>query len=221
MDEWIQRLKVVNLKEDFITYPFYIISRPFKGFGDLKYESRGKPYFAVVMMVLLSLFAVCDELYKGFVLSGGYYVKDKTVNTPYLILMTLAPVALFVVGNWSVTAITNGIGKMKEIFMVYAYAAYPKLLLGIIALAVSNFVAVDEAAFALFFYSFGSVAYVFYLFIGLTVIHEYTFAKAVLMIVLTIAAMCIIVFVLALFMSLSREVFTFIQTVYKEITLKL
>lgn len=221
MDGWIKALKKVNIKEDFFNYPFYIISRPFKGFSDLKYEGRGKLYFAVVMMVLISLFAICDELYKGFVLSGGYYAEEKRLNTPYLIIMTLAPVALFVVANWSVTAITNGTGKMKDIFMVYAYALYPRLLLAIIGLIVSNIVAADETAFAVFFYTFGMVAFAFYLFVGLIIIHEYTFTQALLMIALTVVSMSIIVFVLALFLSLSNEVIVFFKTVYQEIALKL
>lgn len=221
MNALIQNFNKTDFKEAFITYPFYIISRPFKGFNDLKYEKRGKPYFAILIMILISLFAVCDELYRGFVLSGGYYARDKIINTPYIIFMTLAPVALFVIANWSVTAITDGNGKMKDIFMVYAYATYPKLLLGIIALIISNFVAADEAAFVVFFYSFGSVAFAFYLFIGLIIIHEYSFTKAVIMILLTVAAMSIIVFVLALFLSLSNEVIVFINTVYKEIALRL
>ncbi|HHY82081.1 MAG TPA: hypothetical protein GX505_05300 [Clostridiales bacterium] len=223
MNSLIRVIKSVDLdlKENFITFPFYIISRPFKGFSELKYENRGKHYFAYVMMVLMCLFSIMNELYRGFVLSGGYYVENKTVNTPYVILMTLAPVALFVTANWCVTAITDGNGKMIDIFMVYAYAAYPKLLLSIIGLLVSNIVAVDEAAFASFFYSFGSVAFAFYLFIGLIVIHEYTFTKSIIMIILTIAAMSIIVFVIALFLSLSNEVIVFLRTVLKEVTLRL
>ena len=217
----VEKLKRVDLKEDFITWQFYLISHPFKGFGELKYENRGKPYFAVVMLFLACLFSICDELYKGFVLSGGYFAEDKIINTPYIIFMTLAPIALFVAGNWSITSITDGNGKMKDIFLVYAYASYPKLWLDVTGLIISNIVTGNEAAFATFFYTFGTVAFVFYLFVGLIVIHEYSFTQAVRMILFTVAAMCIIVFVLALFLSLANEVFVFFKTIYREITLRL
>ncbi len=217
----VKKWKPVDLKEDFITWPFYIISHPFKGFGELKYENRGKSYFAVVMLFLTCLFSICNELYKGFVISGGYYAEDKIINTPYIIFMALAPIALFVAGNWSITSITNGNGKIKDIFLVYAYASYPRLWLNVIGLIVSNIVTGSEAAFAMFFYNFGSVAFAFYLFIGLIVIHEYSLTQAVRMIVLTVAAMCIIVFVLALFLSLANEVFVFFRTIYRELTLRL
>ena len=221
MDRWLQALKKVDFKEEFINYPFYVISSPFKGFSDLKYEKRGKSYFAVVMMVVISVFAIANMLYKGFVLSGGYYTANKQINAPYLILMSIAPVALFVVANWSITCITNGNGKMRDIFMVYAYALYPKVLLSIIGLIISNIVTMDESAMAVFFYSFGSVAFAFYLFIGLIIIHEYNFTQGILMIIFTIASMCIIVFVMALFLSLSNEVITLFRTVYQEIMMRL
>ncbi|NMA83384.1 MAG: hypothetical protein GX962_05915 [Epulopiscium sp.] len=220
MSDLIMKLKAFDLKENFITFPFYIILNPFKGFNDLKYEKRGRTYFPIVMMILLSLFAICDELYKGFVLSG-YYTKDRYINTPYTILISLGPVLLFVIANWSITAITNGIGKLKEIFMVYAYALYPKILLSTIGLMISNFIIVDEIAFSTFFYSFGTVAFAFYLFIGLIIIHEYSFTKAIAMILLTVLSMTIIVFILALFMSLINEVFMFFYTIYTEIRLKI
>jgi len=124
----IETLKFnIDLKEDFIKYPFYIISRPFKGFSDLKYENRGKLYFAIALVFLMCFFNIYNEMYEGFVLTG-YHNENKTVNTIYVILMTVIPILLFVVANWSVTAVANGSGKMKEIFMVYAYASYPKII---------------------------------------------------------------------------------------------
>jgi len=220
MNVLVENLKEVDLKEDFITYPLYIISRPFKGFSDLKYENRGKLYFAITMLILMCVFNICNETYKGFVLTG-YYVENKIINTPYVILMTLAPAVLFIVSNWCVTAVTNGNGTMKQILMVYAYASYPRLFLNIIGLILSNIVIAEEAAFSIFFYSFGTVAFLFYLFVGLIVIHEYSFTKALAMVVLTIGAMCIIVFVLALFIALSNEVITFFSIVFKELTMRL
>jgi len=219
MKALVQKLKAVNFKEDFITFPFYIISRPFKGFGDLKYENRGSLLFAVVMIILLSIFMICDSTYQGFVLSG-YYKEDTVVNTPYLLMMTIAPVVLFIFGNWSVTTITNGSGSLREIFMVYAYASYPKLILDVIGLILSNLVTAEEAAFSSFFYVFGTVAFLFYLFIGLVMIHEYTFTKSLLMVLMTVMSMCIIVFVLALFITLSNEVIVFFNTVFREINMR-
>lgn len=211
----------ISIKEDFIVFPFYIISRPFKGFSDLKYENRGKTYFAFIMMILLCLFAICDEMYKGFVVLG-YHRESRIIDTFYVILMTLVPIILFVVANWCVTTISDGNATVKEIFMVYAYASYPQLLLNIIGLILSNIVTMNEAAFSTFFYVFGVVAFIFYLFVGLITVHEYLYFKdALKMAILTILAMCIIVFIAALFITLLNEVIVFISTVIKEISLNL
>ena len=84
----------------------------------------------------------------------------------------------------------------------------------------SNLVTAEEAAFSSFFYVFGTVAFLFYLFIGLVMIHEYTFTKSLLMVLMTVMSMCIIVFVLALFITLSNEVIVFFNTVFREINMR-
>lgn len=213
--------KKLNFKEDFIDFPFYIISRPFKGFSDLKYENRGKTYFAVVMLIVLCFFSICDEMYRGFVVLG-YHRANKVIDTFYVLIMTLTPNILFIVANWCVTTITDGNATIKEIFMVCAYAAYPQFLLKTIGLILSNIVTINGVAFSTFFYAFGTVVFVFYLFIGLLTVHEYLyFTDALKMFIMTILAMCIIVFLLALFITLLNEVIVFISTVIKELSLNL
>lgn len=209
-----------NIKETFLTFPLYIIARPFKGFGELKYDKRGKPVFAVIILLMTGVVATLDIQFKGFVMTG-YYSAFNDVNYYYVFFMGIIPVILFVLSNWSITTITGGIGKLHEILLVYCYALYPKLFLTIIGLILSNFVTVNESAFASFFYIFGTVAFAFYLFIGLITIHDYSFGRAVLMIIFTILAMAVIIFIFALLMSLTGEVGGFFEQLYLETRLRL
>lgn len=211
---------MVNLKRDFITFPLYIYSRPFKGFYAMKYEKEGRMYTGIVILALTCLLQLAKTTSTGFIIAG-YYVEHPIVNVPYTIIMTIAPVLLFVFANWGTTCIRDGKGKLHEVFMTYMYAAYPQLILGVVGLIMTHVVTKQEAVFAMFFYTFGVVLFLFYLFIGLIVIHEYTFFKAITMVLLTIIAMIIIIFVLALLGSLSGEFITFIRTVVLEIGMKL
>lgn len=211
--------RFASIKNDFITFPSYIIWSPFKGFDDMKYYRMGKLHYAYVMMAVYCLFKMCDTLFKGFAFTM-YYAETRYINVPYMALMTVTPVALFVVGNWSITAITDGKGRLREIFMVYAYALYPKIILSVIGLVISNVITVDERVFATFFYAFADICFWIYLFVGLIVIHEYTFTKAVIMMVLTFVSMAIIAFVAALLSSLWGEFATFIQVVFTELRMK-
>ena len=211
---------LANIKEDFVSLPLYILSRPFKGFYEMKHLQRGKTYFAWVMMALICVAALAQETFTGFVVSR-VYEQDSIISVPYVLLMTLAPILLFIAGNWSITAITDGKGRAKEIFQVYAYASYPKIILTFIGIVVSNYVTKEESAFALFFFYSGTALFLLYLFVGLVVIHEYTFMRSLAMVVETILAMFLIIFVLALFVSLLNELFTFIFDIAYEIRMKM
>jgi len=208
-----------GFKEDFAVLPLFILSRPFKGFYEMKHLRRGKTYFAWSIVVLLCIAALAQETYTGFVISR-VYEPDSIINVPYTLIMTLAPILLFIVGNWSITSITDGNGRVKDIFQVFAYASYPRIILTIIGIVVSNYVTKDESAFAQFFFYFGTAMFLFYLFIGLVVVHEYTFAKSMLMAVETIIAMLLIVFILALFVSLVNELVDFIFKIVYELRMK-
>jgi hypothetical protein len=208
-----------KVAENYLRLPLYILSRPFKGFYDMKHLKLGRTHFVAVMLVLLCVSAIMQESYTGFAVSR-YYEPDNIISVPYVMIMTLAPVLLFVAGNWSITSISDGKGTAKEIFQVYAYALYPRIILTFIGILVSNFVTKEESAFAVFFFVFASVVFYFYLFIGLVVIHEYTFFRSLLMVLQTIFAMLVIVFVMALFASLVNELLEFIFTIVYELRMR-
>ena len=204
------------LKKTFIDIPFYIITHPFKGFDEMKSQGLGEIRYAVVFLLLYGMVRAWQIMSTGFVVTGFWW-DQPSINVPEILLYTFSPIALICIANWSITSITNGSGRLKEIFMVYCYALYPSLFLRIIGTVLSNNVTVGEAAFATFFFSFGNVLLYFFLFIGLLVIHEYTFFRGVLMVILTALAAMVIVFVLALFFSLLGEVINFIFTIVQEL----
>lgn len=209
-------MNAVALKEKLVDFPLYILSRPFKGFDEMKTEGRGSMLYAVIVLVVLGLVRIWQAMYTGFVVSG-IWQEVQNANVITILTFTYAPIALICLANWSITSVTNGNGKMKEIFYVYCYALFPTLFLRMAGTALSNVVTLNESAFVTFFFVFAQVLLYFYLFLGLTVIHEYTFLRALFMVFLTILAMLIIVFVMALFVSLLSEFTWFIYTIIYEV----
>lgn len=207
------------VKETMLDFPLYIISRPFKGFDEMKNLKRGDMRYVIAILIIHGLVALSSEAGMGFIITE-FYEATPVVYIPYILTMAYAPIALFVIANWSVTTITDGKGSLKYILMAYAYTLFPYIICRLIGLALSNYVTLNEAAFATFFLVFATVSQYFYLFIALIIIHEYTFTKAVLTVILTIIAMLIITFVIALFISLASEVVMFALTVYQEVIAK-
>lgn len=206
-----------NLKEDYITFPLYIISHPFKGFDEMKYENRGKLSTCFVFLVLLCLLNIMKYVYTGFIVN---YNNPYYINSIFIVATTVLPIILFVTANWTITTLINGLGKYKEIFLVNMYSLYLTLIFDSIFIVLSNVLTLEEMPIAYFFTSLSTFTYCLYLFIGLIVIHEFTFSKAIGSIILTFISMAIILFVTLLLFSLVGEVAQFIITIIKELSLK-
>lgn len=199
-------------------FPKYLLGHPFKGFDEMKSEKRGSLAFCLFVLALSCILNVLEYVYTGFLVN---YNNLYRVSTLYLMAVTAFPVALLVTGNWSVTSLMNGKGKYVEIFMVTMYALYPYCILRIVALVLTNVLLLDEMAIVTAIRGIGVALFAFYLFIGLVVIHEYSFGQGVAMVLLTIFAILVIVFVLMLGFSLVSDVFDFLRTVWRELRLKL
>ena len=184
----------------------------------MKSEKRGSLAFCLFVLALSCILNVLEYVYTGFLVN---YNNLYRVSTLYLMAVTAFPVALLVTGNWSVTSLMNGKGKYVEIFMVTVYALYPYCILRIVALVLTNVLLLDEMAIVTAIRGIGVALFAFYLFIGLVVIHEYSFGQGIAMVLLTIFAILVIVFVLMLGFSLVSDVFDFLRTVWRELRLKL
>ncbi len=198
-------------------FPLRILGHPFKAFEEMKTEHMGSMGFCVFVLFLSCLLNVLEYVYKGFLVN---YNDLYEVSTLYLMLVTAFPVALFVTGNWSVTTLLNGKGKFHEIFMVTMYALFPFCMLRIIGLILSNVLLLDEMAIVNAINGIGVAMFVLYLFIGLVVIHDYSFFQGVGMLLLTVFAILVIVFILMLGFSLVADVWDFMRTVWRELRLR-
>jgi hypothetical protein len=201
---------------DYFRFPLFILSHPFKGFDEIKFEKKGKVSVGIVFLIILCMLNILTFNYTGFIINNNDPYKFNILTR---ILGTLTEALLFVVANWSVTTLINGSGKLKEIFMVNMYASYARLYLNVVFIILSNVLTLEEMSMAYFFTSLAMVIYCFYTFIGLIVIHEFTFTKGIASIFLTFIAMAIILFIVLLLATMANEVINFFITVYKEIIL--
>ena len=209
------REKLSSFKETMLDFPLYIMSAPFKGFDEMKFDGRGSMLYSVLILIIFGLVRIWEIMGTGFIVTGFFW-EIPAVNIPWVLAFAYAPIVLICVANWSITSITDGKGKIKEIFMVYCYAMFPSIFSTMIGIVLSNVVTENEIAFVTFFFVFGQILLYFYLFLGLIVIHEFTFLKSIVMVLLTMLSMLIIVFVLALFVSLVSEFIMFIYIIIQE-----
>ena len=133
----------------------------------------------------------------------------------------LFPLALWCVGNWGLTTLFDGKGRLSQIYMATCYGMAPYPLIQFPLIVFSNFVTVDEAEF----YSFLSAASLVYAVVliiaAMMQIHEYKISKTILFTIATIFAMLVMVFILLLFFSMISQGIAYFVSLAKEIMFRM
>jgi hypothetical protein len=205
-----------DIVEEVFRFPGYMMGNPFKAFSDIKYEGRGSVKACVFFFVLLCINSVLQATKTGWIVNT---TNTRTFNVWATIAGVIVTSLLVAVANWSVSVLTDGSGKFKEIFMVVMYAQYPSIWLSWAYIILSNVLTLDEMAFATFCTTLGIVCMVFYGFIGLVSVHGFGFGKGIASVIFTAIAIVIILFIVLLIATMAGELVTFVSTVAKEITL--
>lgn len=198
---------------------WYTIFHPFNGFWELKFERKGKIWFALLLLLILSLLYVLKRQFTGFIFNPT--VNAENVNVLDEIKFIVLPFFLWCIANWSMTTLMDGEGKFKEIVMATAYALIPVVLMQIPLILLSNVITIQEGSFYRLLESIGFLWFFGLLFIGMLTVHQYTVGKTVITMLLTMLVMGIIIFLGLLFFSLAQQMLSFAATVYKEAMFRL
>lgn len=204
------------LKE--LKYSFRVIFHPFDGFWCIKSEKKAGVLAATVILLLLAFETTLSKQLTGFAFKKDIY-QQMNILSDFLGIAVLF--ALWVISNWSITTLLDGEGKMKEIYIVSAYAFVPMLLLQIVMILASNILVLEEASF---YNLIEAIAYVwsgFLLFSGIMTVHQYTVKKTVLTVIIAIVGMIAIAFLILLFFALIQQLINFIFVFYKEFSLRI
>ena len=198
--------------------PFQMMINPARGFSEMKFEGRGKAAHIPILFILMCLSFSFRHQYIGFALHQPFPLGFNILFDFTLVFLAFM---LFCVGNWSVTCLMDGSGKLVEIMMSVAYSFTPMILIFIPATIVSNFITADEGGFFTMVIGVSVFWFLLMLFTALIIIHEYTFARTVATVFLTILSILAIVFVLGLIASLIQQMVMFFYAIYNELIFRL
>ena len=197
-----------------IKYLFYTIRHPMDGFYWIRHQERGSVPLAIVCVILFSICFTGNRLLAAFIVNK---IDPRSVDSWYELMGVLAFFLLICVSNWSITCLLNGEGRLKDIAIAIGYGTVPITMVLIIATIFSYAVADNEQALYTLFLVVGIVYGLIIMLIGIMQIHNYTLGKTLLTLLLTFAAMLIIVFLILLLSNLIGLVINFIRSVYTEI----
>jgi len=208
------------MTKEAIKYPFYLITHPFQGYWDLKYELKRRDHLIMAYVIIFSLIItnILSSQYAGFVVN---IYNPEEMNSIMEIVYVIVPLLFWCVANWSLTTLMDGEGKFVEIFIVTSYALAPLVIINFPWIWVSNFLTQQEAMFYFISQSFAVVWFVFLIFTGNMTVHQYTPSKTVATIILTIVAMAFLAFLSLLFFSLIQQIISFFSVIYQEIVFRM
>ena len=196
-----------------LRYSLYVITHPLDGFWDLTHEKRGTYAAANTILFLTILVRILALRYTSFQFIQGYWEE---LNIFTYIASILFPLLLFVVGNWALTTLFDGKGRLGQVYIATCYALTPYPLINFPLMIFSNFITVDEAEF----YSvLGMLALIWVAFIGIfgmSQVHEFSFGKNILFMVATVFAMLVMIFLLMLFFSMVSQGVAYFVSITKE-----
>lgn len=199
-------------------YALRTMIHPIDCFWEMKFEKRGSLWKAIGLSALLFLVLIFDRQVRAFPFNTSF-------NTPldlgYQFRTFLVPVALFCLGNWTITTLMDGKGTMRDIFTVLSYAFVPVILIRVPTAILSNVLTLNEATY-LRLVDYTAIAWAaVLLFVGIMTVHQYSFVKTVATLLLTVCSALIIIFVCLLLFSLLQELIGFLYSIYREITLRI
>lgn len=197
---------------------FYTVTHPSDGFYWIRHGEKGSVAIAILMVILFSLSFTCNRLLAGFVVND---INARTVNLLAEMSAVLLLYLLLCVGNWSVTCLMDGEGRLKDIATAIGYSLLPMTVSYVLAIIVSQFVAENEEAFYTIIIFIGTAYTLIMMLIGIMQMHNYTLGKTLLTLLLTLVAVFIIIFLVMLVVNFIGQVFSFGKSIYTELIFRM
>ncbi|WP_454191241.1 YIP1 family protein [Paenibacillus sp. Marseille-Q7038] len=207
------------MNKELVTFPFQLIVHPFNGFWDLKYEQSQKRnlILSYIILFFLVITNILSTQYSG-ILVNLYNPKD--MNSLLEVVYIVVPVLFWCVANWSLTTLMDGEGKFVEIFTSTCFALLPLVIINFPWIWLSNIISIQEATFYYFSNALSILWFLFLLFVGNMTVHQFTPAKTIGIMLLTVVAMGFMAFIGMLFFSLVQQIIAFISVIYQELVMR-
>ncbi len=203
---------------DSLKFALYCITHPLDGFWDLTHEKRGTYAAANTILFLTLLIRILKLRFTSFIFIKVYW---EDLNIFLYLASILFPLALWVVGNWGLTTLFDGKGKLGQVYMATCYALTPYPLIQFPLMVFSNFVTVDEAEFYSVVSALSLVWAALLVVAAMGQIHEYSAGKNLLFTIATLFAMLVMIFILMIFFSMISQGVAYFISLARELMFRM
>ncbi|HIW73428.1 MAG TPA: YIP1 family protein [Firmicutes bacterium] len=196
--------------------PLFTLFHPIDGFENLKLRKAWSLPLAFGLLTALFLALTASWFLTGFSFNQN---RASDYNVFITLLQAYGIAFVWVIANWAVCTLIEGKGRLIDIFGTTVYGLLPFILSLLVCVVLSNGMTQEEDAFLYFIRVLGIVWSGVLIFTGFMSIHQFSFSKAVLSILLTLVGIAIMIFLAVLFVGLMQQVVSFIRSVWSEIVI--
>ncbi|MDE6640591.1 MAG: YIP1 family protein [Acetatifactor sp.] len=201
-----------------LKFSLYCITHPLDGFWDLTHEKRGSYAAANTILIITLIVRLMKLRFTSFIFLKVYWEE---LNLVLYMASILFPLMIFVLGNWGLTTLFDGKGRLGQVYMASCYCLTPYPLLQLPLMIFSNFVTKDEAEFYGVISTLSLVWCALLFIAAMGQIHEYSAGKNIFFMVVSLFAMLVIIFILMIFFSMISQGVAYFISLGREILFRL
>lgn len=210
----IKRFKEKKLVSD-ILYLGSIIRHPIDSFYEIRKDRRGTLLSATIIYFIALVVFSLDFLFRSFI----FNLRDaRDTSYIYVALLFLLPCGLWVAGNYMVSSINEGEGRLKDVYIFTAYSFAPLIMFMPFVTFATYFLTLNESFIinlaTLVIWTWCGIS----IFIGIKQIHDYDIRDVIKNIFLTLFFMFIVVIAASLVYMLWDQLIEFISSLFKEVS---
>ncbi len=194
-----------------------VMTHPFGGFWDLKWEKRGSVGGATLILLAAFVLRMVSARCVPYLFSDADLTQTNTLTET---LSLGAVLLLFVLASWCLTTLFDGKGTIRDIYIYTCYSLTPYVLFSMPVLLLGQVLTLETASL---FTSLNLVLVIycgFLLVAGTLTVHQFTLGKTVLMLLISVAGVMLLIFLIVLCAGLAGNIVDFLAGVVKEITLR-
>jgi len=187
---------------------------PFESSNAIKFKNQGSAIISLAILALYYIFEVLGKTRGGFLYSR---VDMQDFNAIYTLVGSIGVILLWTICYWASAVLFSGKCKLREVFIISSYAMIPQIINGIFYLICSNALVLEESTAITVVSVIAMILSGIVICIGCMVVSKYGFFKFLGVTVVAVFAMAIVIFVVFMVLTLDQQLFSFGQSVFKEI----
>ncbi|MDQ0112289.1 YIP1 family protein [Paenibacillus harenae] len=194
-----------------------VLVHPIDFFHDIQEPGRIRWRDAIFVMALTYIARMVAILVTGYAFETR---EPYEISFLHEFIWMIAPWLTWTVANWAVSAILEGEGKFKEVFVGSAFAFVPYAIFIVPITLMTNFIALDEDSIYNFLINFTIYWAGWLLLLKVRIIHDFEIVKMLWITFLSIVGVLIIWFVGILMFGLMNQLINFVVDLFKEINFR-